>query len=229
MAFELIAQVRPKRGAIHIEGVVDILAIVGERLHTRLIHVFGAGQIGHEIAAGSESVGHVIHCLPSTTRSPPVGLVAFDAYFDTVAGVEDATAILPQGHLHGAVGQVRLALDVQCVLPAAAAHVGDPRGGVGGLHDVRGEVVYAGLLSATPGSLDLVGGGRLHGGNGYLITYFFPVRKHRMSGDCGIGCLRGRGYGRRVQARPVVCGHDHPLHQRLAPCVDGQPQGRQDQ
>ena len=68
--------------------------------------------------------------------------------------------MLEQHHLHRAIGQVGLALEVERLHPAAAAHAGQPGRRPGGLHNLGGEVEGAGLLGALPGALHCLLGGQ---------------------------------------------------------------------
>ncbi len=166
-----------------------------EGLRAYFAHVLGSGQIRHQVVAGGEGVGKVVHLLPLAADGAAVGAVAVYTHLHAVFAGERVTAASPQGERHLALRQVGLSLQVDGILAAAAAHVDQGRRRVGLLHNFRAEAVDIGLLGTLPGSLDLV---LRRGGSGH--------RRQPAPGPIpGIGHLvgqrsqRGDDYGREEQ------------------------------
>ncbi len=161
---KLVAQVGGEGRTVDAEGVAGE-GDPGAGLRLVLGDVLGSDEIGHEVPFGGEEGGEVLGFLPRLVGPADQGAVPFDPYLDAGAGVEDVAPLGPEDEVEGSGPQVRLALQMQSIPARGPSDVGDGGERGGGLDDVGGEAVGAGLADAFPGGLKAVGPrGRDHRG-----------------------------------------------------------------
>jgi hypothetical protein len=113
---------------------------------------------GQVITLRGEGAGQVAGFFPIPGPATHVGAIALDLNLESVLGVEHAAALGPERKQHFLLTQVGLALQVQRVLPAPAAGVGNRRRRDGALQHVGVESIGACFAGARPGRFDRLAG-----------------------------------------------------------------------
>ena len=149
IGLHLVAHIGGNAGTVKGKGVAR-KGDTGTAFGSGLLDILGASEERAKVAARRRPGHQVGRFLPIEIALFDHGLITGHLDLGAAHAIHQRAALAPEGHLHGAVGQVGVAGHVRGLFAAAGAQVGNGSQGNGFLYNIQAKAIGLGAPHGLP-------------------------------------------------------------------------------